>query len=182
MLSQGILTPGFVLVTCGQWEAPEEQRLLPQGLRCFLYPWAPRCSPSRFSWSWQWKDSFAHSPTPVWLQLPFQGSVHCSIPLLRCPLLHQSESFLAPLLAVLWAPPPTLGSIVLFFLAVSHSIWDLGSLTKDQTLTLCMGSRESQPLGPQGSPLVPLCVLTLPSRVPPLNSQVPPLLAQAAVT
>ena len=101
-----------------------------QGLRCFLYPWGSRCSPSRFSWSWQWKDSFVHSPTPVWLQLPFQGSVHCWIPLLCCPLLHQSESFFTSLLAVLSGPHHPLWVPLFYFFG--HVTQHLGSWFSDQ--------------------------------------------------
>ena len=40
----------------------------------------------------------------------------------------------------------------LSFLVTPHGIWDLSSLIRDQTLTLCIGSMESLPLNHQGSP------------------------------
>ena len=42
--------------------------------------------------------------------------------------------------------------VLLFFLAMPHSMWALSSLTRDQTCTPCTGSIESQPLDSQGSP------------------------------
>ena len=47
--------------------AEDGQRLLRPGFEYFLHPWGSRCSSSRFSWAWQWKDSFVYSPTSVWL-------------------------------------------------------------------------------------------------------------------
>ena len=41
---------------------------------------------------------------------------------------------------------------IFFFLAVLHSMWDLSSLTRDQTCTLCIRGTKSQPLDCQGSP------------------------------
>ena len=40
------------------------------------------------------------------------------------------------------------------FLATSHGMWDLSSLTRDQTCAPCSGSAESEPLDRQGSPTV----------------------------
>ena len=109
--------------------AEDGQRLLRPGFECFLHPWGSRCSSSRFSWAWQWKDSFVYSPTSVWLWLPFQGSIHHCIPLLPCPLLHQSESFMASLLAVLSGPHhPLWVPLFYFFGCVTH----LGSWFPDQ--------------------------------------------------
>ena len=44
-----------------------------------------------------------------------------------------------------------------FFLAELHGIWNLSSLTRDQTHTPCSGSIESKPLDHQGSPWRDLC-------------------------
>ena len=162
--------------------AEDGQRLLRPGFEYFLHPWGSRCSSSRFSWAWQWKDSFVYSPTSVWLWLPFQGSIRHCIPLIPVLCSIRVKASWHPSWQFSLGPTTHFGFLCSIFLAVSH-IWDLGSLTKDQTLTLCMGSTESQPLGHQGSPLVPLNVLTCPSRVPPFNSpQVHPLLAPAAIT
>ena len=38
--------------------------------------------------------------------------------------------------------------------AMPHGMWDLSSLTRDRTCTPCIGSAKSQPLDPQGSPLI----------------------------
>ena len=135
--------------------AEDGQRLLRPGFEYFLHPWGSRCSSSRFSWAWQWKDSFVYSPTSVWLWLPFQGSIHHCIPLIPVLCSIRVKASWHPSWQFSLGPTTHFGFLCSIFLAVSH-IWDLGSLTKDQTLTLCMGSTESQPLGHQGSPLVPL--------------------------
>ena len=38
------------------------------------------------------------------------------------------------------------------FLAMPHDMWDLSSLTRDQTCAPCIGSADSKPLDDQGSP------------------------------
>ena len=49
--------------------------------------------------------------------------------------------------------PPFLSfSFSFSFLAVPRSMWDLSSLTRDQTRAPCIGSAESSPLDHQGSP------------------------------
>ena len=175
------------MATCGQWEAPEgEQRMgrgcCAQGLSVSSTPGAPGAPPPGSPGLGNGRIPLSTAPLlsgcgSLFRALSIAGSpcspVLCSIKVKAS--WHPSWQFSL-------GPTTHFGFLCSIFLAVSHSIWDLGSLTKDQTLTLCMRSTESQPLGHQGSPLVPLSVLTLPSKVPPLNSpQVHPLLAQAAI-